>query len=126
MTNHFEDNMQKDTLYKRLGGYDMIAAFVDGLLGMLKEDQRFSRFGPYLSIDSHRRARQLNVDFDQPLDGRADVLHWTRYENLSRGSCDHRDRVGGQSVLPLKHPSKNQVPATLDSSTFFNKLLISR
>jgi len=61
--------MQKDTLYKRLGGYDVIAAFVDGLLGMLKEDQRFSRFGPYLSIDSHRRARQLNVDLISYLTG---------------------------------------------------------
>jgi len=50
------------SLYHRLGGYDVIAAFVDSLLEMLRQDPRFSRFGIGLSLDSHRRARQLNVD----------------------------------------------------------------
>jgi len=54
--------MQTDSLYKRLGGYDVIAAFVDRLLDALKQDPRFSRFGMGKSLDSHRRARQLNVD----------------------------------------------------------------
>lgn len=50
------------TLYQRLGGYDVIAAFVDDLFRMLRTDARFSRFGAGRSIDSHRRARQLIVD----------------------------------------------------------------
>ncbi|MBV8551481.1 MAG: group 1 truncated hemoglobin [Acidobacteriaceae bacterium] len=55
--------MQTDSsLYNRLGGYDVIAAFVDNLLEMLKQDPRFSRFGMGRSLDSHRRVRQLNVD----------------------------------------------------------------
>ncbi|MBV8436176.1 MAG: group 1 truncated hemoglobin [Silvibacterium sp.] len=50
------------SLYHRLGGYDVIAAFVDNLLEMLRQDPRFSRFGLGRSLDSHRHARQLNVD----------------------------------------------------------------
>jgi hemoglobin len=50
------------TLYQRLGGYDVIAAFVDDLFHLLRTDARFSRFGTGRSIDSHRRARQLIVD----------------------------------------------------------------
>ena len=50
------------SLYHRLGGYDTIASFVDHLLEMLRQDPRFSRFGIGRSLDSHRRARQLNVD----------------------------------------------------------------
>jgi len=50
------------SLYHRLGGYDTIAAFVDNLLEMLRQDPRFSRFGIGQSLDSRRRARQLNLD----------------------------------------------------------------
>jgi len=50
------------SLYNRLGGYDVIAAFVDGMLEMLRQDPRLSRFGMSRSLDSHRRTRQLSVD----------------------------------------------------------------
>jgi hemoglobin len=50
------------SLYKRLGGYDVIAAVVDDLFQMLRSDPRFSRFGMGRSMDSHQRARQLLVD----------------------------------------------------------------
>ncbi len=50
------------TLYQRLGGYDVIAAVVDDLFEMLRNDSRFSRFGMGRSVDSHQRARQLLVD----------------------------------------------------------------
>jgi hemoglobin len=49
-------------LYRRLGGYDAIAAIVDELFGLLQADLRFSRFAMGRSIDSHQRARQLLVD----------------------------------------------------------------
>ena len=49
------------SLYQRLGGYDVIAAFVDDTYQMLRNDPRFSRFAAR-SIDSQQRARQLLVD----------------------------------------------------------------
>jgi hemoglobin len=49
------------SLYQRLGGYDVIAAFVDDTYRMLRNDPRFSRFAAR-SIDSQQRARQLLVD----------------------------------------------------------------
>ena len=52
----------KASLYKRIGGYDVIAAVIDDLLGMLRAEPRFSRFGMGRSLDSHQRARQLLVD----------------------------------------------------------------
>jgi hemoglobin len=51
-----------DTLYKRLGGYDVIAAIVDDLFARLREDPQFQRFASGRSLDSHHRARQLLVD----------------------------------------------------------------
>ena len=52
----------EESLYRRLGGYDVIAAVVDDLFLRLRADPRFSRFGVGRSIDSHIRARQLLVD----------------------------------------------------------------
>ena len=40
----------------------MIAAVVDDLFEMLRNDSRFSRFAMGRSLDSHQRARQLLVD----------------------------------------------------------------
>ena len=50
------------SFYRRLGGYDAIAAIVDDLFMLLRADPRFSRFGMGRSIDSHNRSRQLLVD----------------------------------------------------------------
>jgi hemoglobin len=49
-------------LYKRLGGYDVIAALIADLFQRLKEDPRFARFGPGRSIDSKARVQQLTVE----------------------------------------------------------------
>jgi hemoglobin len=50
------------SLYRRLGGYDLIASVIDDLFALLRADPRFSRFGMGRSLDSHLRARQLLVD----------------------------------------------------------------
>lgn len=50
------------SLYQRLGGYDVIAAVIDDLFELMREDPRFSRFGSGRSFDSHQRARQLTVE----------------------------------------------------------------
>ena len=50
------------SLYRRLGGYDVIAAVIDDMFAALRADPAFARFGAGRSIDSHNRARQLLVD----------------------------------------------------------------
>ena len=51
-----------ETLYKRLGGYDAIAAVVDDFLGRLIADKQLNRFFAGASTDSKNRIRQLVVD----------------------------------------------------------------
>ena len=53
---------QAPTLYKRLGGYDALAAVTDDFLGRLATDQQFGRFFVGHSADSIKRIRQLIVD----------------------------------------------------------------
>lgn len=53
----------KDTLYKRLGGYDGIAAVTDDFVGRLLNDRMFDRFFAGISNDSKGRLRQNIVDF---------------------------------------------------------------
>ena len=50
------------TLYRRLGGYDVIAAVIDEFLSRFRSDPRFARFGAGRGLDSIQRARQLLVD----------------------------------------------------------------
>ena len=49
-------------LYKRLGGYDAIAAVTDDFLGRLATDKQMSRFFVGVSADSLRKLRQHVVD----------------------------------------------------------------
>jgi hemoglobin len=56
-----KDEKINSSLYQRLGGYDVIAGFVDATYKMLRNDPKFSRFSTR-SIDSQKRARQLLVD----------------------------------------------------------------
>jgi hemoglobin len=53
---------EPQSLYKRLGGYDAIAAVVDDFLGRLVSDAQLKRFFTGTSTDSQRRIRQLAVD----------------------------------------------------------------
>ena len=53
----------QDSLYKRLGGYDALAAVSDDFLGRLASDPKESRFFVGLSTDSKTRVRQHVVDF---------------------------------------------------------------
>ena len=52
-----------DTLYKRLGGYDAIAAVADDLMPRLMADPQLARFWQNRAEDSLRREKQLLVDF---------------------------------------------------------------
>lgn len=53
----------KDSLYKRLGGYDAIAAVSDDFIGRLLKHPTFERFFVGFSDDSKKRIRQHLVDF---------------------------------------------------------------
>jgi hemoglobin len=53
---------ESDTLYKRLGGYDAVAAVTDDFVGRLVGDARFTKFFVGHSTDSVHRIRQLIVD----------------------------------------------------------------
>jgi hemoglobin len=50
------------TLYKRLGGYDALAAVTDDFLNRLVSDPQFARFFGGHSSDSLKKIRQLIVD----------------------------------------------------------------
>jgi hemoglobin len=51
-----------DTLYKRLGGYDAIAAVTDEFIVRLVTDKKLSRFFTGTSTDSKKRIRQMVVE----------------------------------------------------------------
>ena len=53
----------QDSLYKRLGGYDALAAVTDDFPGRLATDAKEGRFFVGLSTDSKTRVRQHVVDF---------------------------------------------------------------
>ncbi len=55
--------MQPPSLYKRLGGYDAIAAVTDDFIARLASDPQEGRFFKGLSTDSLKRTRQHIVDF---------------------------------------------------------------
>jgi hemoglobin len=53
----------QESLYKRLGGYDAIAAVTDDFIGRLATNKDLSRFFIGLSDDSKTKVRQHIVDF---------------------------------------------------------------
>jgi len=50
------------TLYKRLGGYDAIAAVTDDFIGRLAADKQLARFFGGVSADSQKKLRQNVVN----------------------------------------------------------------
>ena len=52
-----------NTLYKRLGGYDAIAAVTDNFIGRLVADASLAKFFSGHGTDSKQRIRQHVVDF---------------------------------------------------------------
>lgn len=53
---------QTQSLYKRLGGYDALAAVTDDFIGRLVADKQLARFFGGASTDSKKRIRQLVLD----------------------------------------------------------------
>lgn len=57
-----EGMKQSESLYKRLGGYDAIAAVTDEFVGRLVSNKTLARFFTGASTNSKQRIRQLVVD----------------------------------------------------------------
>ena len=55
--------MNEKSLYERLGGYDGITAFVDGLLPRLQGDAQLGRFWQNRGHDGIAREKQLLIDY---------------------------------------------------------------
>ena len=53
----------RQSLYKRLGGYDVIATFVHDLMPRLRGDATLAVYWKGISEDSARRGDQLIIDF---------------------------------------------------------------
>src|SRR5918912_3435389 len=53
---------QQPSLYKRLGGYDALAAVTDDFIKALATDKQLGRFFSGVSVDSQKRIRQLALD----------------------------------------------------------------
>jgi hemoglobin len=53
----------QQSLYKRVGGYDVIAAFVHDLMPRLRTDPALGVYWKGISEDSARRGDQLLIDF---------------------------------------------------------------
>lgn len=58
-----ETKGREESLYKRLGGYDAIAAVVDDYIRRIVEDKQLNRFFMGHSTDSKNRIRQQMVEF---------------------------------------------------------------
>jgi hemoglobin len=73
------------TLYQRLGGYDVIAAFTDSWLGRVLGDPLLSPYFRGMSNDTKGRARQLTVDFIAASTGRPTIYTGRDMKTLHEG-----------------------------------------
>jgi hemoglobin len=54
---------KSETLYARIGGYDVLAAVVDEFLQTLATDPQMERFGSAMNLERRKRNRQLTLDY---------------------------------------------------------------
>jgi hemoglobin len=102
----------KDSLYKRLGGYDAIAAVSDDFIGRLLADPMFKRFFEGFSDDSKKRIRQHLVDFLCEKTG-GPCLYFGRDMKtthaglgISKAEWDQAVALIGQTLTALKVPAQ--------------------
>ena len=55
--------MASKSLYDRLGGYDVIAAFMTDYVNRIRADPKFARFSGGRGTDKKMRDVQLNIDY---------------------------------------------------------------
>jgi hemoglobin len=54
---------REKSLYERLGGYDVIAAYVTDYINRIRADPKFARFASGRGADKKKRDLQLNIDY---------------------------------------------------------------
>ncbi len=57
------DMVQSKSLYERLGGYDVIAAFMTDYVNRVRADPKLARFSGGRGTDKKKRDVQLNIDY---------------------------------------------------------------
>lgn len=111
------------TLYKRLGGYDVIATFTDQWLGLALGDPPLAVYFRGMSNDTKGKARQLIVDFIASSFG-GPTLYTGRnmkvlHEGLGISEADYAKLVGHAAttltVLGVPTREKGEVLSWLDS-----------
>jgi hemoglobin len=101
----FAQQTPAPSLYKRLGGYDALAAVTDDFLGRLSTDPGFSRFFVGHSTDSIKRIRQHVVDQLCAATGGLCVYTW----------CDMKTSHAGMGITEKDWDgSVKHLVATLD------------
>jgi hemoglobin len=91
---------QAPSLYKRLGGYDALAAVTDDFIGRLAGDPQLGKFFAGHSTHSLKKIRQLVVD--QLCNDRWPLrLHRPRHEDLAHWGSPRRTDAGQASCRTL-------------------------
>jgi len=106
--------LAKDSLYKRLGGYDAIAALTDDFLGRLTGDADFQKFFVGMSNDTKGRVRQHIVEFFCAATGGPCIYTGRDMKTVHTGlgitEAEWQKSVMyiGQSMAALKVPAEEQ------------------
>jgi hypothetical protein len=87
-------------LYKRVGGYDAIAAVTDDFLARLAGDKQMARFFVGVSADSLRKLRQHVVDQLCEASGGALLLFRQNHEDRPRGLGNYRLGLASHREAP--------------------------
>jgi hemoglobin len=93
------------TLYHRLGGYDVIAAFTDSWLGRVLGDPLLAPYFRGMSNDTKGRARQLIVDFIAASNGGPTIYAGRDMKTLHEGlgiSREEYDAIMGHAATTLE------------------------
>ena len=84
------------SLYRRLGGYDVIAAAIDGMLTRMRADPRFARFTGGRGEESTQRGRQLLIDQLCALSGGPCIYIGRDMKTFAQGTRHQRGRLASQ------------------------------
>ena len=98
------------SLYKRLGGYDALAAVSDDFLQRLGADKRLGRFVVGLSVDSQKKLRQHLVDFLCEKTGGPCIYIGREMQTSHTGLTHHRGRLEGRRRRLVATLDKFKVP----------------
>ena len=108
----------RESLYKRLGGYDAIAAFVADLMPRLYNDPTLWVYWKGKSVDSRRRGEQLLIDFLCAAFEGPVFYAGPDMKSVASGARDHACRNGRSSLLISPPPSMRSGCPNLNRADF--------